>query len=56
MSNLSFTLEEALNFASKGKIEEWIHLFLNSEGNNKGLSDGLKLQKKILDRSYKTSY
>lgn len=47
MVNLSFTLKEALEFASKGNIEEWIHLFLNSEGNNKGLSDGLKLQKRF---------
>ncbi len=47
MNNLSFTVEEAIDFSTKGKIEEWVHLFLNSVGDNKALSEGLNLQKRF---------
>lgn len=47
MNNLSFTIKEAMDFSTKGKIEEWVHLFLNSIGDNKPLSDGLKLEKRF---------
>ena len=46
MSNLVFTVNEAIEFSSKGSIEEWVHLFLTTVGGNQGLSDGLKLQKR----------
>ena len=46
MDVMSFTAEEALEFASRGQIEEWVHLFLNSIGDNKPFSEGLKLQKR----------
>lgn len=46
MDNMLFTVDEALKFASKGEIEEWVHLFLNSVGDNKPFSEGLKLQKR----------
>ena len=38
------TLSSAINFASVNRLEEWIHLFLCGEGNNKAFSDGLKLE------------
>jgi hypothetical protein len=41
-----FGLQEAMNYASLGQIETWIHNFLNDEGNNAGLSEGLKQNKK----------
>jgi hypothetical protein len=37
------TLSSAIKFASANKLEEWIHLYLCGEGNNKAFSDGLKL-------------
>lgn len=46
MGDMTFTVNEALEFASRGDIEEWVHLFLNSVGDNKPFSDGLKLQKR----------
>lgn len=46
MDMMTFTVEEALEFASKGEIEEWVHLFLNSIGDNTPFSEGLKLQKR----------
>jgi ParB-like nuclease domain. len=46
MDNLKFTISEAIEFSRGGKIEEWVHLFLNSVGNNSAFSDGLKLQKR----------
>ena len=46
MDKMSFSVEEALEFTSKGEIEEWVHLFLNSIGDNKPFSEGLKLQKR----------
>lgn len=37
------TLSSAQEYAKNGKLEEWIHAYLKSDGNNMGLSDGLKL-------------
>lgn len=37
-----FTLTAAQEYAEKGDIEGWVHLFLNGEGNNAALSEGLK--------------
>lgn len=41
-----YTLKSALEFASNNDIETWVHLFLNGEGDNEGLSNGLKLKKR----------
>lgn len=41
-----FTLKSAMEYAQKDDIETWIHHFLNGEGNNVGLSDGLKMKKR----------
>jgi hypothetical protein len=32
-----------MEYARAGKLEEWVHAFLLSDGNNKPFSDGLKL-------------
>jgi ParB-like nuclease domain. len=40
------TLKSAMEFASNNDIETWVHLFLNGEGDNEGLSNGLKLKKR----------
>ena len=37
------TLSSAMQFAKVGKIEEWVHTYLLSDGHNKAFSDGLKL-------------
>ncbi|MGN1408990.1 MAG: ParB/RepB/Spo0J family partition protein [Eubacteriales bacterium] len=37
------TLSSALEFGQSGRIEEWIHAYLLSDGHNKPFSDGLKL-------------
>lgn len=37
------TLSSAKEFASHGRIEEWIHTYLLSDGHNKAFSDGLKI-------------
>lgn len=37
------TLTSAQNYAQNNKLEEWIHLYLLSDGHNKDFSDGLKL-------------
>jgi len=42
-----FTSQVAREFSKSGKIEEWIHLFLQDEGNNIPFSDGLKLEKRF---------
>ena len=42
------SLSSAKEFAGADKLEDWVHLFLLSDGNNKTLSDGLKL----FDRYY----
>ncbi|SEN96133.1 hypothetical protein [Paenibacillus sp. OV219] len=44
MLPLSFTTEEAIEFAEHGCIEEWVHLFLKTAGGNEPFSEGLKLQ------------
>lgn len=46
MVMMTFTVEEALRYAKQSAIEEWVHSFLNSVGNNRPFSDGLKLQKR----------
>lgn len=46
MDKLIFSVEGAMEFDSRGEIEEWVHLFLNSIGDNKPFSEGLKLQKR----------
>lgn len=42
------SLSSAKEFADAGKLEEWVHLFLLSDGHNEAFSDGLKL----FDRYY----
>lgn len=37
------TLTSARQYAAEGKLDAWIHLYLNSEGHNIPFSDGLKL-------------
>jgi len=37
------TLSSAVGYAGNGKLEEWIHTYLLSDGHNKDFSDGLKL-------------
>lgn len=46
MSDLLFNVKEAIEFSKEGRIEEWVHLFLNSVGDNVPFSEGLKLQKR----------
>jgi len=40
------TLSSAIAFSQNGKLEEWIHPFLNADANNTTFSDGLKLFKR----------
>ncbi len=42
--NYKPTTTSAIEFADKNKLEEWIHLFLCNEGDNKPFSEGLKLE------------
>lgn len=42
------SLTSAYDYASCGKIDEWIHTYLKSDGHNEAFSDGLKL----FDRYY----
>lgn len=37
------SLSSAKEFAEAGKLEDWVHLFLLSDGHNKAFLDGLKL-------------
>lgn len=46
MNNMTFTVEEAMSFSKEERIEEWVHLFLNSVGDNVPFSEGLKLEKR----------
>lgn len=46
MNELVFNVEEALKFSKEGGIEDWVHLFLNSVGDNIPFSEGLKLAKR----------
>lgn len=41
-----FTNLKAQEYAEQGNIEAWIHDYLQNEGNNVPLSDGLKLRKR----------
>lgn len=46
MNDMTFTVEEAINYSKEGKIEEWVHLFFNSVGDNVPFSQGLRLEKR----------
>ena len=48
MLQYSATLSSAKAYAEAGKLDAWIHLYLNEEGRNIPFSDGLKL----FDRYY----
>ena len=48
MLKYSATLASAQAYAEAGKLDVWIHLYLNEEGRNSPFSDGLKL----FDRYY----
>lgn len=37
------TLSSAQEYANQNRLEEWVHLYLLSDGHNKDFSDGLKL-------------
>lgn len=37
------SLSSAMEFSSAGKLEEWVHAYLLSDGHNKDFSDGLKM-------------
>ena len=41
------TLSSAAEWAQMGKLEEWVHTFLLSDGHNKPFSDGLYLEPRI---------
>ncbi|MFH1637343.1 MAG: ParB N-terminal domain-containing protein [Candidatus Woesearchaeota archaeon] len=41
---MKFTVEEAINFAKKDRINEWIHKFLTTAGKNNHLSEIMKHQ------------
>lgn len=41
------TLTNARQFAAEGRLEEWIHAYLCSDGHNKPFSDGLRLEKRF---------
>lgn len=43
MPEYKATLTSAMQYAEAGKIEEWVHTYLLSDGHNKDFSDGLKL-------------
>jgi len=47
MTAYNQTLTCACAFAAEGRIEEWIHTYLCSDGHNKPFSDGLKLAKRF---------
>ena len=36
-----------MEYAQAGKLEDWVHVFLLSDGNNKAFSDGLKLNSRV---------
>ena len=48
MLKYSATLSSAKAYAAAGKLDAWIHLYLNEDGRNIPFSDGLKL----FDRYY----
>lgn len=41
--NYKCTLSSCQEYAKRGKLEEWVHTYLLSDGHNKEFSDGLKL-------------
>jgi len=41
-----FTVKTSLDAKEKGMLQEWINDFLNSEGGNRGLLEGLKIKKR----------
>jgi hypothetical protein len=41
-----FTGKSAREYSNAGRLEEWVHKFLCSEGNNIDFSNGLKLEKR----------
>jgi len=41
------TLSSAMEYARAEKLEDWVHAFLLSDGNNKAFSDGLKLSPRV---------
>lgn len=41
--NESWVTSSCKRYAQQGRLEEWVHLYLLGDGNNKALSDGLKL-------------
>lgn len=45
MKNI-YTGKAAREFSRQGRLEEWIHRFLHSEGNNVEFSDGLKKERR----------
>lgn len=45
--NYHCTLSSAQEWARNGKLEDWVHAFLLSDGHNKPFSDGLKLEPRI---------
>ncbi|MFZ5814582.1 MAG: chromosome partitioning protein ParB [Bacillota bacterium] len=40
------TPADVIRLASEGRLEEWIHRFLETDGNNLPMSDGLRLQRR----------
>lgn len=42
------TLSSAVGYARNGKLEDWVHAYLQSDGHNQAFSDGLRL----FDRYY----
>jgi len=40
------TTKSAIEYARQNNLEEWVHEYLCGEGNNKGFSEGLKLEER----------
>jgi len=47
------TLNSAFQYAETGQLEDWVHMFLNGEGNNIAFSEGLRLDKRDYFGPYK---
>lgn len=45
--NYHCTLSSAQEWAKNGKLEDWVHAYLLSDGHNKPFSDGLKIVDRI---------
>ena len=43
----NFSATEALEYAKRGLLEDWIHDFLTTSGKNEELSTGLKKKKRF---------